>query len=75
MNKEYYIDKSNLVLLKKENGLLYQYSYTKHFWYSLPELQGLENSGLVTKISEEEANNFINYIDNLIESANKRKKK
>lgn len=75
MNKEYYIDKSNLVLLKKENGLLYQYSYTKHFWYNLPELQGLENSGLVTKISEENANNFINYVNNLIENTKNSKTK
>ena len=75
MSKEYYLSEDSLVLLKKENGLLYQYSYTKHFWYSLPELQGLENSGLLTKISEEEANNFISYVDNLIESANKRKTK
>ncbi len=75
MNKEYYIDKSNLVLLKKENGLVYQYSYTKNFWYSLPELQGLENSGLVTKISEENANNFINYVNNLIENTKNSKTK
>ena len=75
MNKEYYIDKSNLVLLKKENGLLYQYSYNKHFWYDLPELQGLENSGLVTKISEENANNFINYVNNLIENTKNSKTK
>ncbi len=73
MNREYFIDQSNLILLKKENNLMYQYSFTKHFWYSLPELQGLDSSGLVTKISEEEANNFISYVDNLIESANKRK--
>ena len=49
MNREYYIDQSNLVLLKKENGLIYQYSFTKHFWYSLPELQGIENTYLFTR--------------------------
>ena len=37
MNKEYYIDSNNLVLLKQENNLLYQYSFTKHFWYSLQD--------------------------------------
>ncbi len=73
MNREYFIDQSNLILLKKENNLMYQYSFTKHFWYSLPEMQGLDNSGLINKISEKEANEFIKYIDNLIESANKRK--
>lgn len=73
MNREYFIDQSNLILLKKENNLIYQYSFTKHFWYSLPEMQGLDNSGLINKISEKEANEFIKYIDNLIESANKRK--
>ena len=52
MNREYYIDQSNLVLLKKENGLLYQYSFTKHFWYSLPEFQGIENTYLITMITE-----------------------
>ena len=73
MNREYFIDQSNLILLKKENNLMYQYSFTKHFWYSLPEMQGLDNSGLINKISEKEANEFIKYIDNLIECANKRK--
>lgn len=71
MNKEYYLDSSNLVLLKKENGLLFQYSFTKHFWYSLPEMQGLENSGLINKITEEKANNLINEIDKMLEKKGK----
>lgn len=71
MNREYYIDQSNLVLLKKENGLIYQYSFTKHFWYSLPELQGIENTYLITMITEKEANDYINYVNNLIENAKK----
>lgn len=75
MNKEYYIDQSNLVLLKKENGIVYQYSFTKHFWYSLPELQGLEQTDLVTQITEKEANDFIDHVNNLIETSQKRKTK
>lgn len=71
MNKEYYIDSNNLVLLKQENNLLYQYSFTKHFWYSLPELQGLEQTDLVTQITEKEANDFINYVNSLIKNAKK----
>ena len=71
MNKEYYLDNSNLVLLKKENGLLFQYSFTKHFWYSLPEMQGLENTGLINKITEEEANNLIEEIDKRLEKKGK----
>lgn len=71
MNKEYYLDSSNLVLLKKENGLLFQYSFTKHFWYSLPEMQGLENTGLINKITEEEANNLIEEIDKMLEKKGK----
>lgn len=71
MNKEYYLDNSNLVLLKKENGLLFQYSFTKHFWYSLPEMQGLENTGLINKITEEEANNLIEEIDKMLEKKGK----
>lgn len=71
MNKEYYLDNSNLVLLKKENGLLFQYSFTKHFWYSLPEMQGLENTGLINKITEEEANNLIEEIDKMLEKKSK----
>lgn len=71
MNKEYYLDNSNLVLLKKENGLLFQYSFTKHFWYSLPEMQGLENTGLINKITEEEANNLIKEIDKMLEKKGK----
>ena len=71
MNKEYYLDNSNLVLLKKENGLLFQYSFTKHFWYSLPEMQGLENTGLINKITEEKANNLINEIDKMLEKKGK----
>ncbi len=75
MNKEYYIDQSNLVLLKKENGIVYQYSFTKHFWYSLPELQGLEQTDLVTQITEKEANDLIDHVNNLIENSQKRKTK
>ena len=75
MNKEYYIDQSNLVLLKKENGIVYQYSFTKHFWYSLPEFQGIENTHLITMITEKEANDFINHVNNLIENSQKRKTK
>lgn len=71
MNKEYYLDSSNLVLLKKEDGLLFQYSFTKHFWYSLPEMQGLENTGLINKITEEKANNLINEIDKMLEKKGK----
>ena len=71
MNKEYYLDSSNLVLLKKENGLLFQYSFTKHFWYSLPEMQGLENTGLINKITEEKANNLIEEIDKMLEKKGK----
>ena len=71
MNKEYYLDSSNLVLFKKENGLLFQYSFTKHFWYSLPEMQGLENTGLINKITEEKANNLINEIDKMLEKKGK----
>lgn len=71
MNKEYYLDNSNLILLKKENGLLFQYSFTKHFWYSLPEMQGLENTGLINKITEEEANNLIEEIDKMLKKKGK----
>lgn len=75
MNKEYYIDQSNLVLLKKENGIVYQYSFTKHFWYSLPEFQGIENTHLITMITEKEANDLIDHVNNLIENSKKRKTK
>ena len=75
MNKEYYIDQSNLVLLKKENGIVYQYSFTKHFWYSLPEFQGIENTHLITMITEKEANDLIDRVNNLIENSKKRKTK
>ena len=75
MNREYFIDQSHLVLLKKEGNLIYQYSFTKHFWYSLPQMQGLDNSGLINKISEKEANEFISYVDNLIENSKKGKTK
>lgn len=75
MNREYYIDQSNLVLLKKENGLVYQYNFPKHLWYSLPELQGLEQTYLVTMITEKEANDFIDYVNSLLENAKKGKSK
>lgn len=75
MNKEYYIDQSNLVLLKKENGIVYQYSFTKHFWYSLPEFQGIENTYLITMITEKEANDFIDYVNNLINKSQNKKRK
>ena len=75
MNKEYYIDQSNLVLLKKENGIVYQYSFTKHFWYSLSEFQGIENTHLIAMITEKEANDLIDHVNNLIENSKKRKTK
>ena len=50
MAKEYYVDETNLVILKKEDGLIYQYSFTEKRWYGLPELQGfLDHLDLLKK--------------------------
>ena len=72
---EYYLDESNLVLLKKENKILYQYSFVKHLWYSLPEIRKLENTNLIHQISEQQAQTLIQKIDELIQKNKKTKTK
>lgn len=72
---EYYLDESNLVLLKKENKILYQYSFVKHLWYSLPEIGNLENTNLIHQISEQQAQTLIQKIDELIQKNKKTKTK
>ena len=71
----YYLDESNLVLLKKENKILYQYSFVKHLWYSLPEIRNLENTNLIHQISEQQAQTLIQKIDELIQKNKKTKTK
>ena len=74
MAKEYYVDETNLVILKKEDGLIYQYSFTEKRWYGVPELQGfLDHLDLLKKVSEKQVQTLINNIDEFIEK-NKSKK-
>ncbi len=74
MNKEYYMDKEGLVLLKKDVGQIWQYSFRAHIWYNVDDLKGIENHPeLVTKISEEEAKNFIEQIENMLNNKNHKK--
>ncbi len=74
MNKEYYMEKEGLVLLKKDAGQIWQYSFKARVWYNVNELKGIENHPeLVTKISEEEAQNFIEQVENMLENAKHKK--
>ncbi len=74
MNKEYYMEKEGLVLLKKDAGQIWQYSFKARVWYNVNELKGIENHPeLVTKISEEEAQNFIEQVENMLENAKPKK--
>lgn len=76
MKKEYYVDETNLVLLKNDDGLIYQYSFPEQRWYGIPELQEFINHlDLLTKISEEEANTLIKKVDAMIKQAQSKKTK
>lgn len=76
MNKNYYIDQTKLVLLKNDNGLIYQYSFLEQRWYGIPELQELlDHLDSLTEISEEEANNLIKKIETMIKHAQAKNKK
>ena len=76
MAKEYYVDDTNLVILKKEDGLIYQYSFTEKRWYGLPELQGfLDHLDLLKKISEAQVIKIISKIEKLTQDVQKHKTK
>lgn len=69
MKKEYYMDNDGIVLLKKDCGQIWQYSFSAHIWYNVSELKGIEDHPeLVTKITEEKAKAFIEQIENTIKS-------
>ena len=74
MNKEYFLDQSHLVLLKKEDGLIFQYSFLEDRWYGLPELQELlPHLDMFQKLTEQEVKEYINSIRNLIKNKGKTK--
>lgn len=76
MNKEYFIDKDGTVILKKQMGQISQYSFNAHIWYSVPELKGIEDHPeIVTKISEQQANEYIKNVENMIKETKTRKTK
>ena len=76
MNKNYYIDQTKLVLLKNDNGLIYQYSFLEQRWYGIPELQELlDHLDSLTEISEEEANNLIKKVETMTKHAQAKNKK
>lgn len=76
MNKEYYMDKDGIVLLKKDTGQIWQYSFKARVWYNVNDLKGIEDHPeLVTKISEEEAKNYIEQVENIFKNANSKKTK
>lgn len=76
MDREYYVDETNLVILKKEDGLIYQYSFTEKRWYGVPELQGfLDHLDLLKKISEAQVINIISKIEKLTQDVQKHKTK
>lgn len=76
MNKEYYMDKDGIVLLKKDTGQIWQYSFKARVWYNVNDLKGIEeHPELVTKISEEEAKNYIEQVENMFKNANSKKTK
>ena len=76
MDREYYVDETNLVILKKEDDLIYQYSFTEKRWYGVPELQGfLDHLDLLKKISEAQVINIISKIEKLTQDVQKHKTK
>ena len=76
MNKEYYVDKNHIVILLKQNSEIFQYSFNAKVWYNVPKLKGIENHPeLVMKISEEEALEYIEEIEKIIEKSQNKKHK
>ena len=69
MNKRFFLCEGNLVLLKKQMGQIFQYSFKARIWYSVPELKGIENHPeLFTEISEDEAKDYIAAVEKMIDN-------
>lgn len=76
MNKRFFLIEQDLVLLKKQNSQMFQYSFLTHTWYSVPELKGIErHPELITEVTEEEANDYIFAVEKMIENLKPNKTK
>ena len=66
MDKRFFLCEENLVLLMVQ---IFQYSFKAHIWYTVPELKGVEDHPeLFTEVTEEEANNYIEAVEKMIEN-------
>lgn len=75
-NKFFYLNENKLVLLKREMGQIFQYSFLAKVWYNVPELKGVEDyPELLTVITEEEANEYISAVETMIETLKHQKSK
>lgn len=69
MNKRFFLREKDLVLLKKQVGQIFQYSFAAHIWYNVPELKGIEDHPeLFEEATEEEANSYINAVEEMIKN-------
>lgn len=76
MNKRFFLIEQDLVLLKKQNSQMFQYSFLTHTWYSVRKLKGIErHPELVTEVTEEEANDYIFAVEKMIENLKPNKTK
>ena len=69
MDKRFFLCEENLVLLKRQMGQIFQYSFKARIWDTVPELKGIEDHPeLFTEVTEEEANNYIEAVEKMIEN-------
>ena len=76
MDKRFFLCEENLVLLKRQMGQIFQYSFQAHIWYTVPELKGIEDHPeLFKEVTEEEANSYIAAVEKMIENVKHSKSK
>ncbi len=76
MDKQFFIDESHLVILKKQLGQIWQYSFKGEIWYNIPNAIGIEtHPELLTEITEEEANAYIEAVQSMINRLKNQKSK
>ena len=69
MDKRFFLCEENLVLLKKQMGQIFQYSFPTHIWYNVSELKGIEDHPeLFKEVTEEEASSYIAAVEKMIKN-------
>lgn len=76
MEKRFFLCEEGLVLLKKQDGQIFQYSFLKHIWYIASELNGIEDHPeLFVEVTEEDADSYIAAVETMIKNMKNSKTK